>query len=316
MVVNLLLVVLGLALLVKGADWLIDGAGHLALRFGLSPLVVGLTIVAFGTSAPEMAAAVAFALDGKTGTVTGTVVGSNIANLCLILGLTALVKPVHCRKRFLRVEVPLLMVVTVIAALALKDGVVSRLDAVIGLVLIVAYTLRGLSDKRELQHEVEEELGDTAHAPPAWKSSLLVALGVGLLVGGAKLLVDAVSDIALSLGVPEFVIGLTMVAFGTSLPELATSVRAALRGHSDIALGNVIGSNVFNLLAVLGLGGLIRPLEVPQGVIDRDLWIMLAATAALAPITLTGKRVNRVEGGLLVAAYLVYATALFLREHA
>lgn len=311
MVLSVVLLIVGLALLVRGADWLVDGGSQLALRLGMNPIVVGLTIVAFGTSAPEMAAAVAFALDGETGTVAGTVVGSNIANICLILGITALVKPIPCRKQFLRVEVPVLVAITAVALWGMLDGVVTMVDAIVGLVLIALYVLRGLSDTEELEAEVRAETGGE---PPKLTGAVVrVVLGIGVLVGGSQALVYGASELARGIGVPEYVIGLTMVAFGTSLPELATSVRAAMRGHSDLALGNVLGSNVFNLLAVQGLAGVITPIYVPAGVISRDVWIMMAATVALIPVTLSGKRVGRIEGALLLAAYLVYTTALFVR---
>ena len=316
MFLSVVLLLVGFVLLIKGADVLVDGAASVARAMGVSTFVIGLTVVAFGTSAPEMAAAVKFSLSGEGGAVAGTVVGSNIANICLILGITALITPIRCESKVIRLEAPLMAVITLVAGYMLIDGTLGRIEGSMLLVGIVLYVLRSAGAKDTIGPEVEElakEEESRHHTKPSIGKGLLLSLvGLVMLVGGAELLVRAVSEIASAIGVPEYIITLSVVAFGTSLPELVTSIQAARRGHAEMAVANVLGSNVFNLLAVLGLGALVAPLDIPAGVLSRDIWVMGAATAACLPIMLTGGRITRKEGGLLAAAYLAYVAVLFL----
>lgn len=347
-------IVLGVILLVGGAELLVRGAASLATRAGMSSLVVGLTIVAAATSTPELAVTMGAVLDGETGLAIGNVVGSNIVNVLLILGVSALVAPLVVRRVLVRVDVPYLIGLSVLTLVFALDGRISRVEGAILLVLLLAHaTLAIWLSRRESAEEGADE-GSSATESPAGSTStpgptarpggssptrpapakgpwqvllaayrrpgtlisvLLVAVGVGLLVLGAQILVAGAVNIATSLGVSGLVIGLTVVAVGTSLPELATSVIATLRGERDIAVGNIVGSCIFNLGMVLGLPALIAPgggLEIPGPAIALDIPLMIAAAVALAPVAFTGYRVGRREGALFVVLYAAYVGFLVL----
>jgi cation:H+ antiporter len=309
--------VLGLGLLVLGAELLVRGASKLALTFGISPLVVGLTVVAFGTSAPEVAVSVQSAVSGQTEIAVGNVVGSNIFNVLFILGLSALITPLLVDRQLIRQEVPVMTAISLLMAALAWDGELSRIDGVFFIVLLAAYAVFVIVQSRRLQSEPEQQTAISS--APGWDSKLpvqliLIAVGLGMLVLGARWLVSAAITFATYLGVSEMVIGLTVVAAGTSLPEVATSVMAALRGERDIAVGNVVGSNIFNILGVLGLSAAVAPggLVVPAAMIAFDIPVMLAVAFACLPIFFTGNLIARWEGGLFFALYVAYTTYLIL----
>ena len=307
---SVLLIILGAALLYGGGELLVRNAVHLARRLGLSSLLIGLTVVAFGTSAPELAATLISSLADAPGLAIGNVLGSNIANLGLILGLTALVYPLQANAHFLKQEVPLVAASALALFPVLWDGRVARYEGAILLALLGAYLLYlWRSSKSEGASEGGSE--GEARNIPLWRSLLLLALGVALLVSGAQALVAGAVEVAGRLGVPERVIGLTVVALGTSLPELASSLVAALKRETDLLLGNIIGSNIFNVLMILGVTSLVRPLPVEGGVFT-DLWVVLGFSVALWPLMARGARLGQLGGALLFGAYGVYTVLLFL----
>lgn len=301
----------GLVLLLLAATALVRGASALALRFGLSPLVVGLTVVAFGTSAPELVVSVQAALSGAGGIAIGNVVGSNIANVGLILGLAVLVRPIAIERAILRRDLPMLVAATAIATGFLFDGAVTGLEAgvlVVGMIASVTWSLRTSRNESP-----EDEILTAPHGP-IWRDALFVVGGLAGLALGADLLVGGATAIAEAAGVSNAVIGLTVVAVGTSLPELATSMVAAKRREGAIAAGNVIGSNLFNLLGILGTAALVRPLAAP-GMETVDVLVMGAFTLALVPMMWTGRRLVRAEALVLLLGFASY-TGYLLAQHA
>jgi cation:H+ antiporter len=313
-----LLFVLGGVLLVGGAELLVRGASRLAVAAGITPLVVGLTVVAFGTSAPEMAVTVGSAFAGEAELALGNVVGSNIFNVLFILGVSALIAPLVVAQQLVRFDVPLLTGVSVVVLLMALDGRIGRIDGAVLFAGIVAYTVFLIRQSRRESAAVVEEYTE-AFGTPVTRSRpvvdvVLVLAGLGLLVVGARWLVEAAVSTATVLGVSELVIGLTIVAAGTSLPEVATSVLATIRGERDIAVGNVIGSCLFNLLAVLGLGGLVAPQGIPvaEGALSFDLPVMVAVAIAAQPIFFTGYRIARWEAAVFLGYYVAYVGYLIL----
>ena len=317
---TLLFFVLGLVALVAGAELLVRGASKLALSFGISPLVVGLTVVAFGTSAPEMAVSVQAALSGQVDIALGNVVGSNIFNVLFILGLSALIIPLLVARQLIRQEVPIMIGASLLLFALAWDGGISRYDAALMFGLLLAYTVFLIWQSRgESKALAAENTAETASGKSSWDSHwggqvLLIAAGLALLVLGADWLVTAAITFAKQLGVSELVIGLTIVAAGTSMPEVATSIVAALRGERDIAVGNVVGSNTFNILGVLGLSGMVSPegLSVAQSLLSFDIPVMIAVALACLPVFFTGKLIARWEGGVFLAYYAAYTTYLLL----
>ena len=325
MLAQLLTFTLGLLALVAGAEALVRGASRMALSFGLSPLVVGLTIVALGTSAPEMAVALGAALDGKPDLAIGNVIGSNIANTLLILGVSAIIVPLSVAGQIIRQEVPILIAVTLLLLGFAYNGMITRAEAAVLLSLMLAYTTFLVVQSRrasaQTKAEFEGEMPPDSRWDRHWSVQLvLVAGGLGLLVLGADWLVSAAVEVARALGVSDLVIGLTVVAIGTSMPEIATSILAALRGERDIAVGNVVGSNLFNILGCLGLAGVgsSAGLPVPQAALSFDLWVLLAVSFACLPVFLTGREIARWEGFVFLGYYLAYTAFLILKaqEHA
>ncbi|TVR96025.1 MAG: sodium:calcium antiporter [Trueperaceae bacterium] len=309
-VLDILLVVIGIAGLAYGGDLLVGNASRLARGFGISPLVVGLTVVAFGTSAPELAASLAAALRGSPEIALANVIGSNIANVGLILGASALMWPLATTWSFVRREVAVMIAASLVAALLLLDGSLGRLEAGVLLLGLVAFLVIAFRGDSGPANAVARELG--APLPARLRPALLALAGVALLALAAQALVTGAISLAQAWGVSERVIGLTMVAIGTSLPELASSIAAALRRQGDIILGNIVGSNVFNLLSVLALAGLVHPLQVEATALRVDLLVMLLFAAVVAPIAITGWRVGRREGAALLAAYLVYVALVLV----
>ncbi len=300
MVSDLLALVGGLALLMVAATALVRGAASLALRLGLSPLVVGLTVVAFGTSAPELVVSVQAALAGAGGIAVGNVVGSNIANVGLILALAVLVRPIATDPSVLRRDLPVLLATTVVVSALLFDG---RLGALEGAVLVAALLGYLAWSVRQARHDAAQADLPVSEPGPVWRDVAFVAGGLGGLVVGADLFVGGAVALAEGAGVSNAVIGLTVVAVGTSLPELATSVVASARGEGELAVGNVVGSNVFNLLGILGIGAIVRPLVSP-GLQAVDLVVMAAFAAVLVPMMVSGRRLVRPEALVLLAGYV------------
>jgi len=314
--VTLLFLILGVAGLYFGAEWLVLGASRIALSLNVTPLVIGLTVVAFGTSMPELVTGGQAAWNGSTDIALGNVVGSNIANLGLILGLSALIRAIPCSREIFKRELPLMLLASVLVYALAATGVISRFWGVALLIGLLAFTWATLRFARR-EHSPREatDLGGM-ELDPAVEVRMGVEIaratsGLVALVLGAKLLVDAAIIVAREFGIPEFLIAASMVALGTSLPELATSLVAALRGEADVLVGNIVGSNVFNLLGGLGVAAAIEPVPVSQTVLTFDLPVMLVMTAAATVALYTYGRIRRWEGGVLLLGYGAYMVALF-----
>jgi cation:H+ antiporter len=309
---------LGFALLILGAEWLVRGASRLAGSFGISPLIIGLTVVAFGTSAPELAVSVDAGLNGNGALALGNVVGSNIANILLILGLSALMAPLVVKSQLVRIDVPLMILVAAALWIACLDGFITRLDGGLLATGLLAYILLllYLSKKGKAAVDVPDDADDPTQRAPRARllNLLLIAIGLGLLVLGARWLVDGATRVARALEVSDLVIGLTVVAIGTSLPELTTSIMASIRGQRDIAVGNIVGSNIFNVVCVIGISAFVTPddFPVPAAALRFDLPVMMAVSIATFPIFFTGGRINRWEGLLLLAYFVAYTLYLLL----
>ena len=314
----------GLVLLVAGAEVLVRGAAKLAAQFGIPPLIIGLTVVAFGTSAPETAVSVQAALDGKGDLAIGNVVGSNIANVLFILGLTALIAPLLVSRQIIRLDVPIMIGASLLTWALAWDGSLDRIDGALLFGGIVAYTafliIMSRRDKAAAGDEFSEEFGlHETPKPYAWAINLALILGgLVLLVSGSNYLVEGAVILARTLGLSELVIGLTVVAVGTSLPELATSLMAAIKGERDIAVGNIVGSNIFNLLCVLGLASLVSPNAIPvaANALNFDFPVMIAVAIACLPIFFNGYCINRWEGAVFVGYYALYTAYLVLHSTA
>jgi cation:H+ antiporter len=318
-IVNGIYFVIGLLVLYYGADWLVAGAARLARRLGTSPLVVGLTVVAFGSSAPELLVGIVASVADQSDVVLGNVVGSNILNVALILGVAALVKPLRVGMRILSREVPLMVVFTVLVVALMLDGAIGRGDGVVLLVGFVGFLWFVLRAARSESPEVAEEYlkfettrrGEVAGR--GWRDGALVVLGLFGLVIGAVLLVTSSVYFARIMGVSEVVIGITVVAIGTSLPELATCVVAALRSEPDIALGNAVGSNIFNLVSILGVSAVIRPIPVGRELLDFEVPAMILFAVILVPLAWRGRVLGRGSGAVLLAGYIVFTGILAAR---
>jgi cation:H+ antiporter len=316
----------GLIALVAGAELLVRGASKLALSWGISPLVVGLTIVAFGTSAPEVAVSVGAALDGRTDIAIGNVVGSNIFNVLFILGLSALIIPLTVNAQIIRQEVPIMIGASLLLLVLGLDGVLSPLNSALLLGLLLVYTVFLIvQSRRETSAAAIEEFDHIKRPGKQWDSHwlvqvLLIGVGLALLVMGSQWLVNASVAFAKTLGVSDLVIGLTIVAAGTSMPEVATSIMAALRKERDIAIGNVVGSNTFNILGSLGVSGVVASggLAVSPAVLNFDIWVMLAVVFACLPVFISGREIARWEGFVFIGYYVAYASYLILaaQDHA
>jgi cation:H+ antiporter len=317
---NIVIFLLGLGALTIGAELMVRGACRLALTLGISPLVVGLTIVAFGTSAPEMAVSAGAALDGMGDLAIGNVVGSNIANVLLILGLAALIVPLAVNEQIIRQEIPIMIGVSLLALVLALDGRISRFEGGLLFGLVIVYTAFLVIQSRRASKaalaEFADEMPDTHSRWDAhWSVQIgLVIAGLVLLVLGANWLVESAVAVARAFGVSDLVIGLTVVAVGTSMPEIATSLVAAFRGERDIAVGNVVGSNIFNILAVLGFSSLLASDGIAVSEVARnfDLWVMLAVAFACLPIFITGREIARWEGGMFIGYYIAYTAYLIL----
>ena len=320
-ITTLLLLGLGLALLVIGAEALVRGASRLAAIVGISPLVIGLTIVAYGTSAPELAVSIQSSLAGQTDIAVGNVVGSNIFNVLVILGISSLITPLVVAQQLVRLDVPIMIGVSILLLVLGLDGEISRPDGILFFAGGIGYTAFLMYQSRqeqnaEVQEEYAKEYGDRhVRTPYQWLINLaLIGFGIVVLVWGSQLLVSSATTLARAFGISELVIGLTIVAAGTSLPELTTSVVASIRGERDIAVGNVVGSNIFNILAVLGMAGIMSPGGIPvsSGAIRLDIPVMVAVAIACLPIFFSGNLISRWEGLLFAGYYIIYASYLIL----
>ena len=331
MFVQLVLFLAGLVLLTAGAEFLVRGAVRLAIILGVPPIVVGLTIVAYGTSMPELVVSAQAAAQDSADLAVGNVVGSNILNILLILGITSVISPIACNIAFVRREVPIMIGISLLMPLLAimgrfthartLDGGVLVLERWVGFALLfvlAAYSymtyLGGKTDEGAMDETVADVL-EEERKPHGWGHVVLqvalVAIGIVLLVFGARLMVDASISIAQQFGVPELVISLTLVSLGTSLPELATSIVAAIRRQSDISLGNVVGSNIFNVAGVLGISAAIRPLPLGAEVVYRDIPVMIAVAVLCLPVMMFRRRISRVDGICFLALYAAYTVLLF-----
>lgn len=313
----ILALVVGLILLVWSADKFVDGAASTAKNFGMPSLLIGIVIVGFGTSAPEMIVSASSALNGVSGIALGNAYGSNIANIALILGVTALIKPILVAKAVIKRELPFLLLVTAISAFFIFDAAVSRMEAVILLLIFAIYmfwtTREGLKHRDAIDLVAEQNMPEEKKMP--LKSSIFwLMVGLMMLMASSQLLVWGAVEIAKHFGVSDLVIGLTIVAVGTSLPELASSVIAARKGESDLALGNIVGSNMFNTLAVVGIAGAIEPMQVESAIFSRDMLVMSSLTVLLLFFSIGfGKnqgKINRLEGAFLVTCFVGYTVYL------
>lgn len=304
-VIQLALLVVGFVFLVKGADWFVEGAGKVAEKFGIPQLVIGLTIVAMGTSLPEAAVSVSAALKGSADITVGNVVGSNILNVLIILGLTAVIRPVAVQKSTVKYEIPFVALISaLLLGIGYVDHVVGRADGVILWVLFIAYLLYLLKMTKSGETVLEDIPGDDADMP-VWKMLLLIIIGAAAIVLGADLAVDSVSELARIFGMSERLIGLTIVALGTSLPELVTSVTASVKGKADIAVGNIVGSNIFNILFVVGTSALITPVVyAPDFLVDSI--VCIAAVILLWLCVFKNRRLGRAGGAVMLVGYAVY----------
>ncbi|MFZ7266715.1 calcium/sodium antiporter [Avibacterium avium] len=318
MFLSFLAILVGLAILVWSADRFIDGAASLASYLGMSPLLIGIVIIGFGTSAPEIIVSALSALNHSPGIALGNAYGSNITNIALILGVTAMIKPIMVNSQVLKKELPVLMLVTLLSAFLIYDATISRLDAVILLAVFTLYMgwtiwqgTRHSGDS--LEQDINDELKEKSQMP--LKTAVLwLVIGLALLMASSQLLVWGAVNIATYLGVSDLIIGLTIVAIGTSLPELAASIMAARKNELDLAVGNIIGSNLFNTLAVVGIAGAISPIQATPEVFSRDMLVMIALTGLLFLFGygFKGKngRINRVEGLVLFLCYVAYNSLL------
>lgn len=309
MTTHLLFLALGSVGLYFGAEWLVRGASGLARAMGVSRLAVGLTVVAYGTSMPELMVSLLSAVQGKSALALGNVMGSNIANLGVILGVTAVISPPHVQAGLMRRELPAMLLTVAILPLVLWNGVIGRVEGVallLGALWFTRVTLKAITPPGTPKHT------DTEPPPEYGRPALaaFVALGLAVLLGGGKLFVDGAVGLALGLGMSERLVGLTVVAIGTSLPELAASLVAALRGESEIAVGNVLGSNIFNVLLILGATALAHPVEGSLAAVRLDLVALAVLTVITVVSMRTARRIQRVEGAVLIAGYGAFLIAL------
>ncbi|MGK7912744.1 MAG: calcium/sodium antiporter [Synechococcus sp.] len=312
---GLIWLALGFTLLVLGGEGVVRGAASLARKLAIPPLIIGLTVVAFGTSSPELGVSVVAGLQGNDEIAIANVVGSNIFNVLMAIGIPAAIAPIRTSMTLLSRELPILFSVTAVAtALAIVGHQLNRPEAavlLIGLFAFITYSYwAARSEPERIHDEYDEGIGKEA---ATLTSFAYLALGVALLIGGSQLVVRGATQIASGLGISQTIIGLTIVAMGTSLPELMTSTMAAVKGEGDLAIGNALGSNIFNLLGILGVAGLVHPLQVARELAWFDLPWMVMATLLLFPLVITNKKISRTEGLIMVALYAIYTTWLVVR---
>lgn len=310
MFLNVILLIVGLFVLILGGDFLVRGASNIALRLHISPLVVGLTIVAFGTSAPELLISLKAALAGSPDLAMGNVVGSNICNLALVLGITCVIEPIHVRSDSMKIDWPVAMGSAILLYFVSLQGYINRTEGIIFFGLLLAYTffiIRKSRKETKSMREIEDELDlPDSTASNAWKDVVYLMIGCLGLYYGSEWFVGGAQDLARELGVSERVIGITVLALGTSLPELVTAIVAALKKETDLALGNLMGSNIFNILSILGVTSIITEIKVSAEIISHDMLPMLGITLLILPFMITGRNIGRIEGVILLLIYVVY----------
>ena len=321
MTTTILLFIAGLIILIFGADLLLRGATRLAAALGISPLAIGLTIVALGTASPEIAVSLQASINGQADLTLGNVLGSNIFNILFLLGMTAMVAPIVIAEQLIRMDAPIMLAVSILVLALALDGNIGIFDSLVLLSGLIGYTIFALrqsrAESKKVQNEYAEEFAEKQ--PRTTKNMaaniLFIVAGLGLLVVGSRWLVDAAVAIARALRVSELIIGLTIVAIGTSLPEVTTSVMAALKNESDIAVGNAVGSNIFNLLGVLGVGALLSPngISVSARVLQFDFLVMIFVALVSLPIFYIDNRISRTEGVLLLSYYIIYTAYILLQ---
>lgn len=321
MILEIVLLLVGLAILYFGAEAMVKGASQLALNLGIAPMIVGLTVVAFGTSAPEFVISLLASMDGAEGISVGNIIGSNICNLALILGISSVISPIAIDAQSLRTDYPIMVASSALFYLFALDGELARWEGGVLTAGIVGYVIYSLVRARRMgpgggEESGEGDKGEEESSPSRWKNIVYLLVGLAGMVGGAKLMVDSSVVIAKSLGISDLIIGLTIVAVGTSLPELATSLVAALRGESDISLGNVLGSNIFNVLFIMGLVPLIFGMKVEAQALALDFPVMLGVMVAAFPLLRLGYRLTRVKGALLLVGYVSYVVTLVVKSQA
>jgi len=310
----------GFALLYFGAEWLVKGSSSLARSLGITPIVIGLTVVAFGTSAPELVVSLISSIQGKSMIAVGNVVGSNICNIGLVLGLSAMLNPIRSDPRVVRRDIPIMLAISAYLLVLTMNSTIGRIEGATLFCGIILYTFMNYSLAKKNTAgaaEIESELEDIGYIASRPKQLMLIVAGIAGVIGGAQIVVDNAAKIMAVLGVNEKFIGLTIVAFGTSLPELATSVVAAMRGEMDISIGNLVGSNVFNIMSVLGIAALVRPIPIPGGFFDSALWIdyLVMMFTSFLPWLMMRKNftVNRRDGFVLLACYAGYLAYLIYK---
>jgi cation:H+ antiporter len=320
MVLYILYCLVGFVLLYFGAEWLVKGSSSLARSLGITPIVIGLTVVAFGTSAPELVVSLVSSIKGKSMIAVGNVVGSNICNIALVLGLSAVLNPIKSDPTVVRRDIPIMLAISLYLLLLSSNSTLGRNDGATLFIGIILYTFMNyyLAKKETTgAADIESELADIGFVASRPKQLLMIAAGIAGVVGGAQAVVDSAVFIMTELGVSEKFIGLTIVAFGTSLPELATSVVAAMRGEMDISIGNLVGSNVFNIMSVLGAASLVRPIPIPGGFIESGLWIdyLMMMFTSFLPWLMMRKNftVTRKDGFILLFCYFGYLAYLIVK---
>ena len=311
---QLVLLVVGFVMLMKGADWFVDGASKIADKFGIPHLIIGLTIVAFGTSAPEAAVSISAALKGHVDLAISNVLGSNIMNVLLILGLASLIYPLAVKKSTLKFDIPFVFVISVLMLIfGMMDGKIGRIDGAIFWVLLIGYVIYMIKMAKQGKEEPGEDFEAAGENDKMWKLLLLILVGGAMIVLGSDITVDAASAIAMALGMSERLVGLTIVAFGTSLPELVTSCVAAKKKETDIAVGNIVGSNLFNILFVLGTTAVINPVAYVSAFIFDNI-MAIAVVAILWLVAIKDKKVKRSGGAIMLVVYIVYFVQLVMQQ--
>ncbi len=310
------LLFVGLIVLIAGGDYLVKGASSIALRIHLSPLVIGLTIVAFGTSAPELLISVQAALKNSPDIAMGNVIGSNICNLALVLGVTAVIHPIKVSSTSLKIDWPTTMGVSLLLYLFVKEGFVNSYEGYLFITILIIYLFIIIRKSRK-DTKIAKELAKDSEIPDApsqliWKDIVFILIGCAGLYFGSEWFVGSVQEIALKFGIEERIIGLTVVAIGTSLPELVTSIVASYKGQTDLALGNLMGSNIFNILSILGITSIIHEIEVSDQILHTDIIWMLVITLLILPFMASKRRVGRIEGSILIFVYLIYVVLVIV----
>lgn len=307
---TIVLLVIGLIVIIVGGDYLVRGASSIALRLHLSPLVVGLTIVAFGTSAPELLISIQSALKGSPDIAMGNVVGSNICNLALVLGLAAVINPVKVQSNSIRIDWPMTMGSAILLYLVVRDGYLVGYEGFIFVLIIIGYLffIIRLSRKnlKAAENAINKDEIPDIPAKQIWKDTVFIIIGCISLYFGSEWFVNSAKELALNLGVEERVVGLTIVALGTSLPELVTAAVASYKGHTDLALGNLMGSNIFNILSILGITSMVREIPIHIEILNKDIFWMLLVTLMILPLMIIRREVGRIDGFILLIVYAVY----------